>query len=645
MSTPLPPDPYVALGLAKDATAAQIKTTYRKLVLKCHPDKVTDESKKAEASDQFHRIQQAYEILSDEGRKSRYDAHVKLAEQRKQSMNSRPPVEVRTAAYEMPTSGPGRATFTARGPERVYEERRPERSDSDDYFGSGTRTASRKHDDYERQAKKAAAPPPRDDRDRARVVERERRESERLSRTDKRRTRDQDTKRDRDRKYSTYDEDNDADLRHEAERRRKAAEEAARDKELRERERAKVERERERERGFREERGRDKDDYERERERPSRRGYDDSAQYYSRLEDDVMAYQGRDKRPSLSRSASTATKTETYVDRSSSRPTPVFVRRHSTKPAAPSPQPRRDRDRKMSVPDILESDERRPATRPTTLYTSTSSPSSIKLPRGVERGPPIRSASMKVDERDVPPMPVPIRRSETMPNISPKRAKDSKPSNLRETEFSGGYPTPSASPDYAPSPTTHKTYHYPRREPSTSRDDLDYRRPLERDYDRERDRRIHHSPEPIRPSKSSATPRYAAAPQPPPIRTNPSYNSSSYTTESPTSYTNPRPSPTRRETHRDYEAGPKVSTPKANSSARYEYPFERIVTDNLRSDYEKERRRGSPIDIDSGYKKAPLAEDPRLSGYSSHRASASAQRPRMHRERTSEYAYPRTQAV
>ncbi|CAD0014022.1 unnamed protein product [Aureobasidium pullulans] len=556
MSTPLPPDPYVALGLAKDATAAQIKTTYRKLVLKCHPDKVTDESKKAEASDQFHRIQQAYEILSDEGRKSRYDAHVKLAEQRKQSMNSRPPVEVRTAAYEMPTSGPGRATFTARGPERVYEERRPERSDSDDYFGSGTRTASRKHDDYERQAKKAAAPPPRDDRDRARVVERERRESERLSRTDKRRTRDQDTKRDRDRKYSTYDEDNDADLRHEAERRRKAAEEAARDKELRERERAKVERERERERGFREERGRDKDDYERERERPSRRGYDDSAQYYSRLEDD--------------------------------------------------------------------SDERRPATRPTTLYTSTSSPSSIKLPRGVERGPPIRSASMKVDERDVPPMPVPIRRSETMPNISPKRAKDSKPSNLRETEFSGGYPTPSASPDYAPSPTTHKTYHYPRREPSTSREDLDYRRPLERDYDRERDRRIHHSPEPIRPSKSSATPRYAAAPQPPPIRTNPSYNSSSYTTESPTSYTNPRPSPTRRETHRDYEAGPKVSTPKANSSARYE---------------------GSPIDIDSGYKKAPLPEDPRLSGYSSHRASASAQRPRMHRERTSEYAYPRTQAV
>ncbi|KAG9541351.1 hypothetical protein KCU97_g22328, partial [Aureobasidium melanogenum] len=252
MSSPLPPDPYVALGLSKDATPAQIKTTYRKLVLKCHPDKVTDESKKAEASDQFHRIQQAYEILSDEGRRSRYDAQIKLAELRKQNMNNRPPVEVRTAAYEVPTSSPGRATFTARGPERVYEERRPERSDSDDYFSNAPRTTSRKHDDYERQSMKKTAVPPRDDRERARVVERERRESERMSRTDKRRTRDQDQKRERDRKYSAYNDDSDTDLRHEAERRRRAAEE----KEMR----ARLDRERERERERREDGGRERDD-------------------------------------------------------------------------------------------------------------------------------------------------------------------------------------------------------------------------------------------------------------------------------------------------------------------------------------------------------------------------------------------------
>jgi curved DNA-binding protein CbpA len=614
MSTPLPPDPYVALGLGKDATPAQIKTTYRKLVLKCHPDKVTDESKKAEASDQFHRIQQAYEILSDEGRRSRYDAHIKMAELRKQNMSNRPPVEVRTAAYEVPTSGPGRATFTARGPERVYEERRPERSDSDDYFGNTSRTTSRKHDDYDRQAPKKTTVPLRDDKERARVVERERRDSERVSRTDKRRTRDQDVKRERDRKYE-YDDESDADLRQDAERRRRAAEEASREKEMRERERARVDRERERERDVRESSGRDRDDY--DRERSSRRGYD--AQHYSRLEDDtqhVLAYIGRDKRPSLPRSTSTATKTETYVDRSG-RPTPAFVRRHSAKPAA-SPQSRRDRDRRPSVPDdILETDERRPSTRPTTLYPSVSSPSAIKVPRE----PPLRASSMKMDDRNVPPLP--IRRSETMPNISPKRAKDSKPSNLRDTLLSDGYPTPAASPDY-PSPTTSTKYHYSRPEPLSSRDDVDYRRTVDRDYDRggdrNRERRMNHSPEPMRESmrssKSSATPRYTA-PQPPPIITNQGY-SRGYTTESPTSYS-ARPSPVRRETQRsEYDSLPKAGVPKANSSAKYEHSF-----DSGR-DYDKDRRKASPID--------------EYGGYSSYRAPSSATRPHLRRQHTSDYA-------
>jgi len=625
MSTPLPPDPYVALGLAKDATPAQIKTTYRKLVLKWHPDKVTDESRKAEASDQFHRIQQAYEILSDEGRRSRYDAHVKMADLRKQNMSSRPPVEVRTAAYEVPTSGPGRAAFTARGPERVYEERRPERSDSDDYFGSATRTTSRKHDDYERQASKKPAVPLRDDKERARVAERERRDSERVSRTDKRRTRDQDVKRERDRKY-VYDDDSETDLRQEAERRRRATEDAIREKEMRERERVRVDRERERERDARETGGRDRDDY--ERERPSRRGYD-AQQHYSRLEDDTLAYLGRDKRPSLSRSTSTATKPETYVDRSG-RPTPAFVRRHSAKPAA-SPQSRRDRDRRPSVPDIVEADERRPQLRPATLYPSVSSPSTIKLPRD----PPPRSASMKMEDRNVPPLPIrPLGRSETMPNISPKRAKDSKPSNLRDTDFSGGYPTPAPSPDY-PSPTTHK-YHYPRNETSSSREDVDYRRNVDRDYERDRDRnrerRIHHSPEPmrepIRSSKSSATPRYATAPQPPPIVTNQSY-SRGYTTESPTSYTtSTRPSPVRRETQRsDYDSLPKAGVTKANSSAKYDHSFDSV------RDYEKDRRRGSPID--------------EYGDYPSYRTPTSATRPHLRRQHTSDYnSYtPRATAV
>ncbi|KAF2772987.1 heat shock protein DnaJ, partial [Teratosphaeria nubilosa] len=73
MGLPLPEDPYAALGVAKDASAATIKTQYRKLVLKCHPDKVQDEARKAAAVDNFHKIQTAYEIIGDEDRRSRYD--------------------------------------------------------------------------------------------------------------------------------------------------------------------------------------------------------------------------------------------------------------------------------------------------------------------------------------------------------------------------------------------------------------------------------------------------------------------------------------------------------------------------------------------------------------------------------------------
>jgi hypothetical protein len=234
-----------------------------------------------------------------------------------------------------------------------------------------------------------------------------------------------------------------------------------------------------------------------------------------------------------------------------------------------------------------------------------------------------------MDDRNVPPMP--IRRSETMPNISPKRAKDSKPSNLRDTLLSDGYPTPAASPDY-PSPTTSTKYHYSRNEPSSSRDDVDYRRIVDRDYerggDRNRERRINHSPEPMRESmrssKSSATPRYTApAPQPPPIITNQGY-SRGYTTESPTSYS-ARPSPVRRETQRsEYGSLPKAGMPKANSSAKYEPSF-----DNVR-DYEKDRRKASPIDD--------------YDGYSSYRAPSSATRPHLRRQHTSDYTSyaPRT---
>ncbi|MFM7645107.1 MAG: J domain-containing protein [Sphingomonadales bacterium] len=55
-------DHYQTLGLAPGATAAQIKKSWRKLVLDLHPDKTGNDPALAI---RFREIQQAYEVLSD----------------------------------------------------------------------------------------------------------------------------------------------------------------------------------------------------------------------------------------------------------------------------------------------------------------------------------------------------------------------------------------------------------------------------------------------------------------------------------------------------------------------------------------------------------------------------------------------------
>src|SRR5436305_14252963 len=84
MSSSPPPDPYKTLGVSKDATLSSIRSAHRKLVLQCHPDKIKDESLKAAKQDEFQKVQQAYEILSDENRRAQYDNQVKLQELRRE---------------------------------------------------------------------------------------------------------------------------------------------------------------------------------------------------------------------------------------------------------------------------------------------------------------------------------------------------------------------------------------------------------------------------------------------------------------------------------------------------------------------------------------------------------------------------------
>jgi len=67
------PNYYEALGVPRDATQEEIKKKFRELAKKTHPDKTKEDSE-----EEMVELNKAYEVLSDEELREKYDRYLKV---------------------------------------------------------------------------------------------------------------------------------------------------------------------------------------------------------------------------------------------------------------------------------------------------------------------------------------------------------------------------------------------------------------------------------------------------------------------------------------------------------------------------------------------------------------------------------------
>ncbi|KAI1080717.1 hypothetical protein F5B20DRAFT_92157 [Whalleya microplaca] len=150
-------DPYKTLGVSKDAQITEIRAAHRKLALKCHPDKIQDPDLKQEKQKEFQQVQQAYELLSNEAERTKYDDKVELEEtlrKAREAAKQQTTASSRSKPYEhydIYEPKPRATTFASSpSPHNVYG-RTPPRSFEDDLY------SSRKFEDGARHPRKTAS--------------------------------------------------------------------------------------------------------------------------------------------------------------------------------------------------------------------------------------------------------------------------------------------------------------------------------------------------------------------------------------------------------------------------------------------------------------------------------------------------------
>jgi len=102
-------DYYEILGVGRGATEKEIKTAYRKLARKWHPDLHTSKDKEG-AEEKIKQINEAYEVLSDKEKRAKYD---QLGQNWREGQDFRPPPGAEGFQYSTGTgTGAGDSGFS-----------------------------------------------------------------------------------------------------------------------------------------------------------------------------------------------------------------------------------------------------------------------------------------------------------------------------------------------------------------------------------------------------------------------------------------------------------------------------------------------------------------------------------------------------